>query len=61
MTEHGKAKADTYHDLAAKHVSASRIIALFIPYKMQIARVICLILVCSATFASQNPTPPMKS
>ena len=48
MTEHGIAKADTYHDLAAKHVSASRIIALFIPYKLQIARVVCLILVCSA-------------
>lgn len=38
----------TYHDLAAKHVSASRIIALFTPYKLQIAQVICLILVCSA-------------
>ncbi|VVN65413.1 ABC transporter ATP-binding protein [Pseudomonas fluorescens] len=48
MTGPEVTKDTTYHDLAAKHVSASRIIALFTPYKLQIARVICLILVCSA-------------
>lgn len=48
MSEPEVAKNHTYHDLAAKHVSASRIIALFTPYKLQIARVVCLILVCSA-------------
>jgi ATP-binding cassette subfamily B protein len=36
------------HDLAANHVSAGRILALFKPYKRQIARVVTLLLFGSA-------------
>lgn len=48
MTGPEATRDPTYHDLAAKHVSASRIIALCTPYKLKIAMVICLILLCSA-------------
>lgn len=39
---------NAYHDLAANHVSAGRILALFKPYKRQIARVVTLLLFGSA-------------
>ncbi|MEG0859073.1 MAG: ABC transporter ATP-binding protein [Pseudomonas sp.] len=48
MTEPELSNGNTYHDLATRHVSARRIIALFTPYKLKIARVIVLILLSSA-------------
>lgn len=48
MSETDFSRDDAYHDLAANHVSAGRILALFKPYKRQIARVVVLLLFGSA-------------
>ena len=48
MSETDFSRDDAYHDLAANHVSAGRILALFKPYKRQIARVVALLLFGSA-------------
>lgn len=48
MSETEFSKENTYHELAANHVSASRILALFKPYKRQITRVVILLLFGSA-------------
>ncbi len=48
MSETDFSRDDTYHDLAANHVSAGRILALFKPYKRQILRVVILLLFGSA-------------
>ncbi|VVY65894.1 Putative multidrug export ATP-binding/permease protein SAV1866 [Escherichia coli] len=54
MTEFETSKEDAYRDLAANHVSASRIIALFTPYKLQISKVVGL-LVISAIVGMASP------
>lgn len=54
MTESETEREDTYHDLAANHVSSSRIIALFTPYRRQIARVVGLLLI-SSVIAMASP------
>ncbi len=48
MNESETTKINAYRELAAKHVSAGRIIALFTPYTRQIAWVVSLLLVSSA-------------
>jgi ATP-binding cassette subfamily B protein len=48
MSETDFSRDDAYHDLAANHVSAGRILALFKPYKRQILRVVILLLFGSA-------------
>lgn len=48
MSETDFLRDDAYHDLAANHVSAGRILALFKPYKRQILRVVILLLFGSA-------------
>ncbi|MBX8801933.1 ABC transporter ATP-binding protein [Ochrobactrum sp. MR28] len=48
MSETDFSRDDAYHDLAANHVSAGRVLALFKPYKRQIWRVVILLLFGSA-------------
>ncbi|MDM7850748.1 ABC transporter ATP-binding protein [Pseudochrobactrum kiredjianiae] len=48
MSETDFSRDDAYHDLAANHVSAGRILALFKPYKRQVLRVVILLLFGSA-------------
>ncbi|VVE13857.1 ABC transporter [Pandoraea horticolens] len=48
MSESETTKIDAYRELADKHVSANRIIALFKPYSAQIAWVVCLLVISSA-------------
>lgn len=54
MIQSEVSKEASYHNLAGKHVSASRIVALFAPYKVQIIRVVGLILI-SAVIGMVSP------